>query len=72
MVRGGALVGGGGGVLLGVRNRAFHIQNNFLPKLDITILVYNMTFVQPGEQSHQGKYIRNAITEAIFAVNSCQ
>ena len=45
MVRGGALVGGGAGVLLGVRNRAFHIQNNFLPKLDITILVYNMTFV---------------------------
>lgn len=42
MVRGGALVGGGGGrVLLGVRNRAFHILNTYLPQLDITILVYN-------------------------------
>ena len=37
---GGALVGGGAEVLLGVRNRAFHIHN-YLPKLDITILVHN-------------------------------
>ena len=37
---GGALVGGGAEVLLGVRNRAFHIHN-YLPKQDITILVHN-------------------------------